>query len=188
MGKPVAGLDSPHPRLRVHWPSSSFIFSLTHVPCSSVSSSSRCLSPSRGWCPPAAWKSCTGRRYPGWTSTAPCPSSGQVSRGCMGAVVPQGLSRPWRVVAGRAGPLQIVPQQIQASMRTAAPAARGALGEAVWEAPTRGANCGPGARPLAPLLCFVSSPCACAWVHLEFIEHLLFTRPCLKCFQICFLI
>lgn len=57
----------------------SLTFSLTRLLCSSASSSSHSLSPSRVWCPPAAWRSCTGRHCPGWTSTAPCPSSGRVS-------------------------------------------------------------------------------------------------------------
>ena len=46
---------------------------------SSVSSSSRCLSPITGWCPPPAWRTCVDPLCPGWTNTAPCPRSDPVS-------------------------------------------------------------------------------------------------------------
>lgn len=46
---------------------------------SSVSSSSRCLSPIMGWCPLPVWRTCVDPLCPGWTNTAPCLRSDPVS-------------------------------------------------------------------------------------------------------------
>lgn len=89
------------------WPRASpfsLALSLTHAPRSSASSSSRCSSPSRGWCPPAAWRSCTGPCCLGWTSTAPCPSSGRVSGAAARGRREDRLSSPFALAPGRGQP------------------------------------------------------------------------------------
>lgn len=153
----------PIPREVGHRRSFLLAFSLTHASCSSVSSSSRCLSPSRGWCPPAAWKNCTGQCCPGWTSTAPCPSSGQVSR----AAARAGRTEGWHPSASAGTRRALCCKQPHGQGRA------------------RGQCYAGGTEPDHPVPLVASChPCVPVWqVQLMLIEHFLLARPHLRCFQ-----